>query len=120
MIDGLPGARTGHADLDADEGRVDRTGRSRVDRESLDVGGTRGGDRLHGRRGRSTAAATTTAVAAATAACGQEPKLDQSKSNELAHGFSSLPVGGYQLMSLTEKFCGSSSGAHARPENARM
>src|ERR1700730_2062422 len=59
-------------------------------------------------------------VAAAATACGQEPKLDQSKSNGFAHGVSSAADGGYQLMSLTEKFCGTRSGAQARPKNARM
>src|SRR2546421_8886987 len=44
VIDGLAGRGAGHADLDADEGRVDPAGGTGIDRESLDVGRTRGGD----------------------------------------------------------------------------
>src|SRR2546421_9212283 len=71
VIDGLAGRGAGHADLDADEGRVDPAGGTGIDRQSLDVGRTRGGDGLGGRGSRGAAA-----VAAATAR-GQQPQLDE-------------------------------------------
>src|SRR5205823_12762509 len=73
VIDGLAGGRAaGYADLDADEGRVDRTGGARGDRERFRVGRPRGGDILRGRRDNDGGSAV-----AATAARGQEPQLDE-------------------------------------------